>query len=121
LDDFGAGMSSFTYLKHLPVDYLKIDGSFVRHLLEDPVDAAMVEAINQLGQLTGKKTIAEFAENEAMVAALAKMGVDYAQGYGIARPQPFTEETCRALLRQVWREGSGADVVVLEAAEDGRQ
>ncbi|KUM44456.1 putative bifunctional diguanylate cyclase/phosphodiesterase [Pseudomonas sp. EpS/L25] len=121
LDDFGAGMSSFTYLKHLPVDYLKIDGSFVRHLLEDPVDAAMVEAINQLGQLTGKKTIAEFAEDEAVVAALAKMGVDYAQGYGIARPQPFTEATCQALVRQVWRESSGASVVVLEAAKNGSQ
>jgi len=121
LDDFGAGMSSFTYLKHLPVDYLKIDGSFVRHLLEDPVDSAMVEAINRLGHLTGKKTIAEFAENDAVVTALRALGVDYAQGYGIARPQPFTEETCRALLRQVWREGSGAGVVVLEAAENGSQ
>ncbi|MDR6232714.1 putative bifunctional diguanylate cyclase/phosphodiesterase [Pseudomonas oryzihabitans] len=121
LDDFGAGMSSFTYLKHLPVDYLKIDGSFVRHLLEDPVDSAMVEAINRLGHLTGKKTIAEFAENEAVVAALGALGVDYAQGYGIARPQPFTAETCRAWSRQVWRTGSGAGLAVLEAPEDGRQ
>ncbi|WP_145005522.1 putative bifunctional diguanylate cyclase/phosphodiesterase [Pseudomonas oryzihabitans] len=121
LDDFGAGMSSFTYLKHLPVDYLKIDGSFVRHLLEDAVDSAMVEAINQLGHLTGKKTIAEFAENAAVVAALAALGVDYAQGYGIARPQPFTEETCRSLVQQVWREASGPGVVVLEAAEEGGQ
>ena len=121
LDDFGAGMSSFTYLKHLPVDYLKIDGSFVRHLLEDAVDSAMVEAINQLGHLTGKKTIAEFAENAAVVAALAALGVDYAQGYGIARPQPFTEDTCQALVRQVWHEASGTRVVVLEAAEEGSQ
>ncbi len=121
LDDFGAGMSSFTYLKHLPVDYLKIDGSFVRHLLEDAVDSAMVEAINQLGHLTGKKTITEFAENAAVVAALATLGVDYAQGYGIARPQPFTEDTCQALVRQVWREASGTGVIVLETAEEGRQ
>ncbi|GAC1035953.1 EAL domain-containing protein [Pseudomonas sp. No.117] len=121
LDDFGAGMSSFTYLKHLPVDYLKIDGSFVRHLLEDAVDSAMVEAINQLGHLTGKKTIAEFAENDAVIAALGALGVDYAQGYGVARPQPFTEDTCQALVRQVWREASGAGAVVLEAAEEGGQ
>ncbi|WP_295464157.1 EAL domain-containing protein [uncultured Pseudomonas sp.] len=121
LDDFGAGMSSFTYLKHLPVDYLKIDGSFVRHLLEDAVDSAMVEAINQLGHLTGKKTIAEFAENEAVIAALGVLGIDYAQGYGVARPQPFTEDTCQALVRQVWHEASGARVVVLETAEEGGQ
>ena len=81
----------------------------------------MVEAINQLGHLTGKKTIAEFAENDAVIAALGALGVDYAQGYGIARPQPFTEDTCQALLRQVWCEPSGAAVVVLEAAEEGGQ
>jgi len=89
LDDFGVGVSSFTYLKHLPVDYLKIDGSFVKDLLQDPVDAAMVEAINRIGHLMGKQTIAESVENAATVEALRRIGVDYAQGFGIARPAPL--------------------------------
>jgi EAL domain-containing protein (putative c-di-GMP-specific phosphodiesterase class I) len=89
LDDFGVGVSSFTYLKHLPVDYLKIDGSFVKDLLQDPVDRAMVEAINRIGHLMGKQTIAESVESEATLDALAAIGVDYAQGFGIATPEPF--------------------------------
>jgi EAL domain-containing protein (putative c-di-GMP-specific phosphodiesterase class I) len=89
LDDFGVGVSSFTYLKHLPVDYLKIDGSFVKDLLHDPVDHAMVEAINRIGHLMGKQTIAESVEGEDTLAALRAIGVDYAQGYGIALPEPF--------------------------------
>ncbi|HLA33099.1 MAG TPA: EAL domain-containing protein [Pseudomonas sp.] len=91
LDDFCAGMSSFMYLKHLPVDYLKIDGSFVRDMLEDPIDRAMVEVINHIGHVMGKRTIAEFVESEAILAALREVGVDYAQGYVIARPQPFAD------------------------------
>jgi diguanylate cyclase (GGDEF)-like protein len=88
LDDFGSGMSSYSYLKHLPVDYLKIDGSFVRGMLEDPVDRAVVESINQIGHDLGMKTIAEFVESEEILAALREMGVDYAQGSIIGEPQP---------------------------------
>ncbi len=90
LDDFGAGMSSFGYLKALPVDYLKIDGSFVRRIAEDPVDHAMVEAINKLGHVMGIRTIAEFVETEAVLNRLKQLGVDYAQGHFLAKPGPLT-------------------------------
>ncbi len=87
LDDFGTGLSSFGYLKHFPVDFLKIDGSFVKEILHDPIDREMVRSINEIGHLTNKKTIAEFAENEDIITMLRNLGVDYAQGYGVARPQ----------------------------------
>ncbi len=87
LDDFGTGLSSFGYLKHFPVDYLKIDGSFVKGLLNDPIDREMVRSINEIGHLTGKQTIAEWAENEEIITILRGLGVDFAQGYGVAQPQ----------------------------------
>ena len=89
LDDFGSGMSSLTYLKHLPVDYLKIDGAFIRDILDDPIDRAMVEAINKIAQLMGVQTIAECVENLDQLELLREMGVDYVQGYAISRPQLF--------------------------------
>lgn len=96
LDDFCAGMSSFAYLKHLPVDFLKIDGSFVKDMLDDPVNRAMVEVINHIGHVMGKQTIAEFVESHQIEQALLEIGVDYAQGYVIERPQLFTCECLHA-------------------------
>lgn len=89
LDDFGSGMSSFNYLKELPVDYLKIDGSFVKNLLIDRPDRAMVEMISHVGHIMGKRIVAEFVETAAIAEALRDIGVDYGQGYGIAAPKPF--------------------------------
>jgi EAL domain-containing protein (putative c-di-GMP-specific phosphodiesterase class I) len=86
LDDFGSGLSSFAYLKHLPVDFLKIDGAFVRDMDSDEVDFAMVSAIQQLGKVLGTRTIAEFVRNDAILHLLREMGVDYAQGYAVAKP-----------------------------------
>ena len=87
LDDFGTGQSSFGYLKEFPVDFLKIDGRFVKGILRDPIDKEMVRSINQIGHLTGKLTIAEFAENTEIINLLTDLGVDYAQGYGVESPQ----------------------------------
>ncbi len=89
LDDFGSGLSSFGYLKNLPVDYLKIDGMFVKDMVDDPIDKAMVKSINDIGHVMDMKTIAEFVENDAIMEQLKELGVDYAQGYGIGKPKPF--------------------------------
>jgi EAL domain-containing protein (putative c-di-GMP-specific phosphodiesterase class I) len=97
LDDFGSGLSSFTYLKNLPVDYIKIDGSFVRDMETDAVDCAMVSSIHQLASVIGIKTIAEFVENDGIRNKLAEIGIDYAQGYGISRPMPLLEVDIAAM------------------------
>jgi diguanylate cyclase (GGDEF)-like protein/PAS domain S-box-containing protein len=89
LDDFGSGLSSFAYLKDLQVDFLKIDGTFVRDMLESSVQRALVESIHQIGRLMGIQTIAESVENPELLEALREIGVDYAQGYGIGMPEPL--------------------------------
>jgi diguanylate cyclase (GGDEF)-like protein/PAS domain S-box-containing protein len=91
LDDFGSGFSSYAYLKTLPVDQLKIDGSFVKDILLDPIDMAMVCSINDVAKAMGMETVAEFVESPEILVELGKMGIDYAQGYGVAKPSPLTE------------------------------
>ena len=87
LDDFGSGMSSFAYLKNLPVDYLKIDGMFVKDIINDPIDLAMVQSINDIGHAMGLKTIAEYIESQSILDKITEIGVDYAQGYHIHKPE----------------------------------
>lgn len=91
LDDFGSGLSSFSYLKNLKVDFLKIDGSFVKNIATDKISVAMVKAINQIGHVMNIKTVAEFVENDEIMKELRKIGVDFAQGYGIHKPAPIDE------------------------------
>jgi diguanylate cyclase (GGDEF)-like protein/PAS domain S-box-containing protein len=91
LDDFGSGLSSFGYLKNLPVDYLKIDGMFVKDIADDPIDHAMVKSINEIGHVMGMDTIAEYVENDEIKGMLREIGVDYAQGYGISIPVSLDE------------------------------
>lgn len=91
LDDFGTGVSSFEYLKKLPVDYLKIDGTFVKQMDQNKVDQAMVQAINEVAIVMGMKTIAEFVENEEIFKLLENIGVNYGQGYWISKPEPINE------------------------------
>jgi EAL domain-containing protein (putative c-di-GMP-specific phosphodiesterase class I) len=91
LDDFGSGLSSFGYLKNLPVDYLKIDGIFVKDMMEDKIDYAMVKSIHEIGHIMGMQTIAEFVESDEIKDMLSELGVDYAQGYAIHKPQAFQE------------------------------
>ncbi len=96
LDDFGTGVSSFEYLKNLPVNYLKIDGMFVRDIVDDPIDLAMVKSINEIGQVMGMQTIAEFVENKEIEGMLRTIGVNYAQGYSLGKPVPL-----EALINQL--------------------
>ena len=105
LDDFGSGLSSFAYLKDLPMDFLKIDGEFVQNMVEDRVKRAMVESINQIGHVMGLQTIAEWVENRQTLEILRELGVDYAQGYWLCRPQPLVHDSkpvswrlCRPLV-----------------------
>lgn len=93
IDDFGHGMNSFDYIKHFPVDYLKIDGSFVRNLLNTDIDRAIVESFNHIGHVMNLQTIAEFVENKLILEELTAIGVDYLQGYEIAKPVPFEFES----------------------------
>ncbi|MBA4343635.1 MAG: GGDEF domain-containing protein [Methylibium sp.] len=89
LDDFGVGSSSLAYLKTLPVDYLKIDGSFTRNIATDPIDRAMAETINRVGHIMGLRTVGEYAESEAVLGELRQLGVDFAQGFAYREPQPL--------------------------------
>ncbi len=89
LDDFGSGLSSFAYLINLPVDYLKIDGVFVKHICHNPISHAIVEGFNRIAHAMNLKTVAEFVEDEAILEKLRELGVDYVQGYAIARPVPI--------------------------------
>jgi len=91
LDDFGSGMSSFAYLKKLPVDFLKIDGLFVKDIVNDPIDYAMVKSINEVGHIMGLETIAEFVENDDILEKLKAINVDCGQGYGLSKPLPLCE------------------------------
>ncbi|MBL1432410.1 MAG: histidine kinase [Gammaproteobacteria bacterium] len=96
LDDFGAGVNSFSYLKRLPIDYLKIDGNFISNITNNKIDYAMVEAINHVGHIMGIETVAEFVENDEILEVIHHIGVDNAQGYGIAKPIPFDLATLEA-------------------------
>ena len=89
LDDFGIGTSSLAYLKTLPVDYLKIDGTFVRNIVNDPIDRAMADTINRVGHIMGLQTVGEYAESAEVVSELRALGVDFAQGYSVHKPQPL--------------------------------
>ncbi len=91
LDDFGSGMSSYGYLKSLPVDYLKIDGVFVKEMATNPNDYAVVKSISEIGHFMGKKIIAEYVQDDETIQLLQDLGVDYAQGYGIEKPRPLDD------------------------------
>ena len=98
LDDFGAGMSSFTYLKNLDVDFVKIDGSFVRNMVHDPIDFETVKAISAIANSMGKQTIAEFVTDKRTATTLKELRVDFGQGFALGRPEPFHE--CLSRLSQ---------------------
>lgn len=97
LDDFGTGLSSFSYLKSLPVDYLKIDGGFVKGLAAHDIDRAMVEAVHRIGHIMGLKTIAEWVESDAILMKLRQIGVDYGQGYALGQPRSLGRSAARSI------------------------
>ncbi len=105
LDDFGSGLSSFAYLQSLAVDFIKIDGAFVRDMVRDPVDAAMVEAIAKVARIMGIRTVAEFVEDGETALALQALGVDYAQGNHFAEPRPLAQ-LCEVMKTASWRRAS---------------
>ncbi|MCK4587549.1 MAG: EAL domain-containing protein, partial [Gammaproteobacteria bacterium] len=90
LDDFGTGVSSYSYLKMFPFDYVKIDGSFIRNIATNPVDREMVASVCRIAKVMNIKTIAEYVEDDTVLALLRELGVDYAQGYGISEPAPLS-------------------------------
>lgn len=98
LDDFGSGMCSLKYLRTLPVDYLKIDGSFVKEIVSDPISRSIVASVNSIAQAMGMLTVAEYVENKEILAILKELGVNYAQGYLIAKPAPL-EDLLRVPLK----------------------
>ena len=89
LDDFGTGLSSFYYLKHMPVDFVKIDGSFIKNIVHDSIDRLIVESINDITHKVGAKTIAEYIENNDIKKVVTEIGIDYGQGFAIHRPEEF--------------------------------
>ncbi len=113
LDDFGTGLSSLAYLRQLPVDMLKIDGSFVKDVLKDPRAESMVQAIAQLARSMHLTTVAEYVETDEIRLAVARLGVDYGQGFAISRPGPFTD-VIRDLptYASVAKQRAGAPVVL---------
>jgi len=101
LDDFGSGVSSFAYLRTIPVDFIKIDGTFITHMEEQPMDRAIVESINHIGHIAGKQTIAEFVENSETLDQLRDIGVDFVQGFGLEKPVPLYSEEDQAMSTPV--------------------
>ena len=95
LDDFGTGMSSFAYLKYLPVDFLKIAGVFIKDMATDPMDYAIVDSINRISHILGMRTIAESVEDGDTLSRIMELGLDYAQGYFIAEPEALGEEAAQ--------------------------
>ncbi|WP_462160017.1 EAL domain-containing protein [Pseudoalteromonas sp. GB56] len=91
LDDFGSGLSSFGYLKNLPVDIVKIDGMFVRDILDDEIDNSIVKAINEVGHIMNMETVAEYVETDEIANKLKEIGVDYGQGYGLGKPRSLRD------------------------------
>ena len=105
IDDFGSGVCSYAYLKQLDFDYIKIDGFFVRSAPDSPVDQAVVRSINDIGHLMGKQTVAEYVESSAIRQELVKIGVDFAQGFGIHNPVPLNEIALQSLVKTTGKIG----------------